>query len=781
MKRAVLNIIKRTSVVLLLLASGIVTAQTSDASSVGRRPKVGLVLSGGGAKGAAHIGVLKYMEEVGIPIDYIAGTSMGSIVGGFRALGYEADQLDEIVRQMDWNAYLSNEVSRSSMWLGDRNDEDTYLMSLPFDMEGFLKIDNKTFLSSLPSGFIKGNSLVNLFNSMSLGYQDSIDFDSLPIPFACVATNVYNGKAVVMRNGNLPLAIRSSMAIPGVFAPVYHNKQILVDGGLVDNFPVELCKKMGADIIIGVNVGDSLLTEYDQLQSLPQLLWQYSTIAMQSHLDKALPYLDIYIEPDMTSFNSLSFSSSSIDTIIQRGYDMAARHREEFEALRKLLEESSDEPLVQHYQAPAALRFDKDTLLLKSVSYKGVGAKDAEWLMSHDNLIPGDSITKPLVDQLVERILGSGYYEDLTYSIYLEEGDKSDSYRRCSITFRLSTKAPHNFSAGLRVDSEENTSLLVHIGLNQHRPTGWGMMADLKVSLNPTLELRGLLKHSRRGQLALGYKLGLSHFGMGHNYNNSYSNINVTSSNLSLSHMTQPSSNNRLRYGADIEFLNFDLSLEENSSIFDQLVDYSSSPFHWGLFGEWNNDNFDDGYFPTRGHSLLLKSHWRRSTAESDINYASSSPYLGFLDFTLIYQKSISLSKRLAFIPSYYRRVILGHHKSLYNNLVGGVQMGRYLEHQLPFIGFNTPQRVYDATAIVRMDWRYKLTENQYLTLIGNMMLTGDIEALGQDEDFDYYHCYGVGLRYSYRLPYVGPLSLDIHWSNLTKRVGLFFNLGYMF
>ena len=186
--------IKIICIVYLLLNS--FAAFSQDTTSVAR-PKVGLVLSGGGAKGAAHIGVLKYLEEAGIPIDYIAGTSMGSIVGGMYAIGYSSSEILEIISQVDWNRLISNEVERRNISYAQKSDKGTLALSIPFSMKTNNKenLQSKTFRNSLPSGIVSGDNLINLFNSLTVGYADSISFNNLPIPFICIATNMMNGEA----------------------------------------------------------------------------------------------------------------------------------------------------------------------------------------------------------------------------------------------------------------------------------------------------------------------------------------------------------------------------------------------------------------------------------------------------------------------------------------------------------------------------------------------------------------------------------------------------------
>jgi len=305
-----------------------------------------LVFGGGGAKGAAHIGVLKYLDEIGIPVDYITGTSMGSIIGGLYSLGYSPTEMQEMISNLNWNTYILDNMGRNSLSSSDRAIRDQLLLQISFDTKNTLqrkhkmqlnnkKIDeDEAFIQALPSSIVGGFSLVNLFNSLSVGYNDSIDFNQLPIPFACVATNVADGSKEVLRNGRFPEAIRASMAIPGFFSAVKINKKLFVDGGLVDNFPVDVCQDMGADIIIGTEVAAKPLEDISSLQTLPQLLAQLKSIATQNHAPQNRKECDLYINPSMDGFNMMSFNKEAIASLVAIGYSEAKKHDTEFLALK---------------------------------------------------------------------------------------------------------------------------------------------------------------------------------------------------------------------------------------------------------------------------------------------------------------------------------------------------------------------------------------------------------------------------------------------------------------
>lgn len=181
----------------------------------------------------AHIGVLQVLEKAGIPVDVIVGTSMGSIVGGLYAIGYTADQLDSLVRAQDWMFLLSDKVNRYDLPFGEKEYDAKYVLSFPFERG-----------RRSPTGFIRGQNVYNLFTDLTIGYHDSLDFLKLPIPFACVAADVLNRQEVVMKAGNLVQAMRASMAIPGAFTPVIAGDRVLVDGGVLNNFPTDVARAL---------------------------------------------------------------------------------------------------------------------------------------------------------------------------------------------------------------------------------------------------------------------------------------------------------------------------------------------------------------------------------------------------------------------------------------------------------------------------------------------------------------------------------------------------------
>lgn len=300
------NVMRKILFLLMMFVCLLPTASQS-------RKKVAVVLSGGGAKGVAHIRALKVIEDAGIPIDYVVGTSMGSIVGGLYSLGYSADQLDSLVQIQDWMFLLSDATHRKQKSLTRRESSDKYILSVPFD---------KTPQEALAGGVIKGKNIARLFSDLTEGYHDSIDFNTLPIPYACVAYNIVDGTEVDFRSGVLATAMRASMAIPGAFTPVRLGDKVLVDGGMVNNFPVDLAYKMGADVIIGVDVQNDLKGA-DELNDLGDVFGQLISLIMENKYAENVSNSDVYIKVKTTGYSAGSFNKNAIDTLLCRGHQAA--------------------------------------------------------------------------------------------------------------------------------------------------------------------------------------------------------------------------------------------------------------------------------------------------------------------------------------------------------------------------------------------------------------------------------------------------------------------------
>jgi len=306
--------------VLVLFISQIICSQEKENTKAIEDVKVGLVLSGGGAKGLAHIGALKVIEEAGVRIDYIGGTSMGAIVGALYASGYKANELDSIFRSVDFDKFIQDQLPRDAKTFYERDDAEKYAISLPFDK----------FKIGLPKGLSKGQNFYNQFSRYTAHVNDINDFSKLPIPFFCMSTNIETGKQVLLDKGYLPEAVAASGALPSIFSPIELDGILMTDGGVSNNFPVKEIKNKGAEIVIGIDVQDSLMPG-DQLNSVDNILLQISNFRTNRAMKDKVPETDVYIRPPIMEFSVMSFDQA--DKIITSGEKAAFSN---FEKLKEI-------------------------------------------------------------------------------------------------------------------------------------------------------------------------------------------------------------------------------------------------------------------------------------------------------------------------------------------------------------------------------------------------------------------------------------------------------------
>ena len=747
------------------------------------RPKVGVVLGGGGAKGAAHIGVLKYIEELGIPIDYVAGTSMGSIIGGLYAIGYSPDELQELISQMDWSSYVGNTINRSNLSSTNKMMRSTFQFSLPFD-DGALwktlanekkkdsvnRTSRPSLTPSLPSSYVASSNLLNLFNSLSIGYQDEMDFNDLPIPFACIATNAATGEQVVLRQGKFPNAIRASMAIPGVFSPVEIDGKLLIDGGLVNNFPADVCREMGADIIIGVEVSDSMVSDIHELQSLPNLLGQLVNIAVMGHNEANRQLCDIYMHPDITGYGTMSFKPEAIDTLVRRGYKEAKIFHNQLLAVKQHLEGYGVHGKQLH--APKAHHIGTDSICLSSISMTNATPKEASWLLRKGQLVTGKPIPTSDIQRAIDNYRGTGVFTKVEYSLKpAEHYVDTTAYDAYDLHLDLKTSQPHCVNLGLRYDSEESASVFLNLGYNQKKLSG------LKFNLN------GILGYNIMVNPSITYaELSLANFNVSYildinRYNllNNEGSLNVT--RFTLNRFQAYISEFHLRQfdvavGFEIESYAFHQKPEQ--TIFNEVSNDMVRNRSYGPYAKIVFDNMDQAYFARKGSTAALETHLRlHKNREDDVDNGN------FTEIGFAYKTHLSTG-RFTFVPQFYSRFLLGHNRLIaYKNIIGGSMAGRYYDFQMPFVGIDNTYNTNDITTIARLDLRYNFYRRNYISAIFNYMhhATDFIAFVNANKSGDRFGC---ALQYAYNSPF-GPITFDLHWSDLTKSVGAFFSIGYDF
>ncbi len=714
-----------------------------------QRKKVGVVLSGGGAKGMAHIKALKVIEEAGIPIDYIAGTSMGAIVGGLYAIGYTPEQLDSMVRKQNWTFLLSDRIKRSAMSLTDRERSEKFIVSIPFTKSP------KDAASS--GGIIKGQNLANLFSDLTMGYHDSINFDKLPIPFACVAANVVNGEQIIFHNGILSTAMRASMAIPGVFTPVRQDSMVLVDGGIVNNYPADVVKAMGADVIIGVDVQNAL-KKADKLNSAPDILGQIVDITCQSNHEKNVDLTDTYIRVNVDGYSSASFTPAAIDTLMRRGEEAAKAQWNSLLALKKKIGISDNYVPKRH--GPYSSLSNVRTIYVTDISFSGVEADDKKWLMKKCNLKENSNITTQQIEQALYQLRGSQSYSSASYTLT----DTPEGYH---LNFLLQAKYEKRINLGIRFDSEEIASLLIN------------GTADLKTHIPSRLSLTGRL--GKQYAARIDYTLEpMQQRNFNFSYMFQYNDINIYEEGERAYNTTYKY--HLAEFGfSDVWYKNFRFGLGFRFEYYKYKDFLFKNPEFIGLdvesehflsyFAQVHYNTYDKGYFPSKG------SDFTAAYSLSTANMAQYNEPAPFSALSASWASVIPATRRFSIIPSIYGRVLIG--KGIpypLKNAIGGEVYGFYIPQQLPFAGVTNMELMENSIIITSLKFRQRMGSIHYLTLTGNYGLTDShfFEILKGKQLFGISAGYGMDSVF-------GPLEISLGYSNQTDKGSCFVNLGYYF
>ena len=317
-----------------------------------KRPTIGITLSGGGAKGLAHIGILKAIDSAGLKVDYVTGTSMGSILGALYAAGYSGDSIEKVVRNIDWDILLSNASSLRSLIMEEKEEYSKYAVELPWENHRF----------QLPSGVLESEELWLKFSELFFSVYNIKDFSQLPRKFKCIAADVSSGEAVVLHKGEIVTAIRSSMAIPTVFTAVEYQGRKLVDGGIVRNFPVKDAKEMGADFVIGSNVSGGLLPK-EKIKNVFQILLQIAFFRENEDSKKEKDLSDILISHSLDDYNMASFSSA--EEIIEEGNKKGRELYPVFKKLADSLDVLYGQEMNKHYILPNIDYYNRITYALE--------------------------------------------------------------------------------------------------------------------------------------------------------------------------------------------------------------------------------------------------------------------------------------------------------------------------------------------------------------------------------------------------------------------------------
>ena len=781
-----------------LLLSLTFTAHSQDTTAVKARPKIGLVLSGGGAKGAAHIGVLKYLEEAEIPIDYIAGTSMGSIVGGMYALGYSSQEILDIISAVDWNRLISNNVDRRRTSYTSKIESRTQLIKIPFSLStDKQELQNRSFKNSLPTGIVSGDNLINLFNSLSVGYSDPIDFDQLPIPFRCVATNVVNGKADVLAKGIFSKSLRASMAIPILFDPVKIDSTLYADGGLLNNFPAEQCRAMGADYVIGVSMSPGLENNPDSLSSLFKQVKQLKEIITDKEFVNYHKKCDIFISPDLKGVGMLSFNAESVARITESGYEAAARHEAEFKALKELLDIGSTAENANNKSAKKAVNILQNSVLISGVEMIGVKNDIEKWMRRKCTVKIGEHACKADIDKSVSLYYGTGNYSSITYTLHKDSRSK-DGY---ILRFKFVEKPPHDLALGFRFDTQDMLSVLLRVGMNSNRMSGLKADVSAKLGGNQWLRTNFSYGHLLYPRINIAYHFRNSELDA-YDMDELEMNMKFLQHKFRLYISENYSRTVSAGVGLEAEILNPRKVMYTSYNTLD--ADYNATT-SLGTFAYLHYDNLNKPKFATRGVAGKIDFTWKDVILESK---SMNTMSYGSIAFGLEGYVPI-IEDRLVLTPQLYGSFLFGKGATnglsngwnpmfngpvpaypAMNNVIGGPEMGRYIDHQIPFIGLNKISLAFNNLAVARLDIRTRLFKSHYLTVMANYARSSiDLKNFFIESaepiwssmyNYNASNWWGAGLRYSIDTK-IGPVSLDVSSSNISKKVNIYLSAGYYF
>ena len=716
-----------------------------------QRKKVGVVLSGGGAKGFAHVGVLRVLEEAGIPIDFIAGTSMGAVVGGLYAAGYSSHMIDSLVKVQDWSYLMRDDIYRKNQHVFMRDRRERYLISLPYQ----LQFRGKRGKVTLPPGVYEGQNIYALFLKLTAGYHQNIDFDQLPIPFGCVAADVRTGREVVLREGNLLEAIRASMAIPGVFTPVEKDSMLLIDGGVINNFPVDLVREMGADLVIGVIFPPDREQIEKQKGSINEVTGQLWNFIGQGKRRRNMADTDLLITPDVNSFGMLEFQRPAIDTIISRGREAAEGKWKELIELKESLTPDGSIPVAKPGKNPY---LGLDTLRINTIRIEGIPQQETSHIARWIDL-QKQSVTREELDRMTARIYGSGWFSKVSYRL---EGENP-----FDLVFMVEVKESNNLNLGIYFDTNDMAAILANTTIR------------LNTSLNSLFDLSARL--SRNPYLMIDYSINKGIFYRGGlNYTISSNdisiyrrgdiihNLGITRNALDLVFSEFYFGNIMLQLKGGMEHFHFFKALQSRSDPRQTEPD-NQLFFSYRLNGVY--DNLNRINFPTSG--LYFAFQYSLHT-DNFVGMRNNTP-LSVLKMD--FYKPLPVNDKFCITPRINARYVMNDSVPyMYRNIVGGKFDGQYLQQQISLQGSAGMELMQNALLAADLMLHYRFSAKSHLyTNINFTTDSGRLQTLFKGDAYT-----GVNVGYS-SLTVAGPLRVELGYSGLSRKFHPFVSFGYFF
>lgn len=742
--------------------SSIVSAQTDSTvvnqNKVQHRAKVGVVLSGGGAKGMAHIGVLKVLEKAGIPIDIVTGTSMGSIIGGLYSIGYNANALDSMVRVQDWSYVITDREDLRRQSLSDRQKQNTYAFTTG------LTIGKKDMQAG---GFVKGKNLAELFQQLCTGYTDSLDFSrDLRIPFACVATNVIDNSEVDFHSGRLPQAMRASMAIPAAFSPVRIGDKVLVDGGLKNNYPADIARQMGADIIIGVTVQGAPKVAEDMGGTM-SILSQIIDVNCKNKYDENLAITDLHLQVDTKGYGSASFSHAAIDTLIRRGEELAMRHWDDIMALkRRIGVDDNYRPTILH---PLRPRVMSEKQRVSGYSFENMTPQDEQFLREKFHLNRLDSIDAKMEQQLTTSMRVDLFYQTAECQLV----PSSDGVRVVLVAGNRKSAQLH---AGFRFDTEEYAT--VQVGLDIPLKSAVPVNTSITLRLGKRLKAGGELTFHPRSftRPTISYSFRRNDIDVYMNGDRAY-NILYNQFQGELTPLNFDLKNFNLQFSLRWDYMHYRNKLGSDDSPQISLKNEHFISYRARL----NYNSEDNWYFPSRGvrfdaeYAFVTNDFRKMNVRDADGNKIGKAT--GVSDVSANWRMSLTFGSRFTLQPMLYGRLFIGDViPPVFGNTIGGDWFGHYVEQQMPFAGIGNIEYVSHQFVAAQLQAQLRIATNNYMLLrVAGGQQADDLENL-----LDTKTLLGIQAAYYYNTMF-GPVGATIGYSNRTKKPYFFLNLGYEF
>lgn len=723
------------------------TTQAQTDTIAPKKPKIGLVLSGGGAKGLAHIGVLKVIEEAGVKIDYIGGTSMGAIIGGLYASGYTANQLDSIFQNTDYEAVIRDYLPRVAKNFYQKDNDERYAFTLPF----------KNFKLTVPTALSKGLYNYNLINRLTYHVRHVDDFSKLPIPFVCIATNIETGEEVVLNKGYLTQAILASGAFPSLYAPVEIQGKYLIDGGVLNNYPVKQVKEMGADIIIGVDVQDDL-KDRSELQEATRILVQISNLQMMERMKQNREITDVYIKPDIKGFNVISFDQGK--DIIHRG-EVAGK--DFWEELLKL---------STNYQKPKVENPKKlnDTIAINQIITPVLKDYTRAFMLGKLRFRNQESITFQQLNNGLENLNATQNFSTLSYQIVPENQQQDNLY------LELKESPQKSFMKfGLHYDNLLKSGILINFTRKKVLFKNDVASLDLILGDNPRYVFDYYIDKGFYWSLGVKSRYIQWNKNIPSDFNNglvlfdgNLSSVNVNFYDFTNQVYLQTFFLQKFIAGAGLELKHLKISTEniENNPILDNS-DYLS------FYGYMKFDSFDSKYFPKKG--IFFEGNFQNILNQSNP--------------LQIFQRNSYLKGNFAIVKSIWNRISITIQNELgftfgdsetpaLNFALGGYGF-REFNNFRPFYGYDFVGLTGNSyiKGLVNFDWEF--VNKHHINLAANYTNIGNDIFLNNDW-FTWPKYSGYALGYGFD-SILGPIEVKHSWSPETRRHYTWFAVGFWF